>query len=165
MADSIREQIVENVKATLEGIDGVGDFTETVETVQRFEQSFDNDGNMDVSAYGRDNLPTIILNAFGSEKIDGSANRTRRRMLISLATWLLHNNEVDSRTSDEILNAWAQDIERALMDDHTRGGLAYSTEVVMDQQIFDLAKFPDYIGIESLVEIIYQHKRTDPGTA
>jgi len=164
MADSIREQIIDSVKTTLEGIDGTGSYTETATTVQRFEQSYDANGDMNVDAYGLANLPTIIINAFGSEKIGGSANRTRRKMMALFSVWLFHDKVADARTTDAILNSWAKDIEIALMADHTQGALCHSTEVLMDQQIFDLEQFPDYVGVGVLVEFIYQHKRGDPTT-
>lgn len=165
MANSIQEQLIASVKTTLEGIDGAGDYTETVTTVQRFENSADAQGDMNTEQYGRDYLPTIVIMPMPAVKIPGSANRTRKQLNVLFAVWFFHDKSADSRTTDEIINSWVKDLETALMADHTQGGLALSTEILMDHQLSDLEKFPDYVGAGVLAEFIFQHKRNDPTAA
>ncbi len=149
----VKENILANVKTTLEAITISNGYVNTVLSVQRWIQK----GNSLI------NVPCIIVNA-GPEEMEMSPNPFfTNKLLVYLDVWV-RQDESDTQSTDTILNSLLGDIIKALMVDNTRGGYAIDTNIKSNVP-FETVEGQPHAGIVVEVEIIYQHKLTDPSVA
>jgi len=151
MADTIRELCLADLKTALEAIDGTGDYVNSVDSVQRWEQGgneFAHDsiiivGGADQSEeYGPDPLKSVTMNA----EVD---------------IWIRHNKTDFLGSTDSLISSWIGDAVRAIMDDYTRGGNAQQTDIT-GAIPFETVQGGDFAGVMLQVEIKYRHNVKDP---
>ena len=154
MGNSVRENILDNIETTLQGITVANgyNYTFTAETVQRWKQH----GNNFVD------VPCIVINAAPEEKAPGPDPYLTCRLTVHIDVWT-RQIESDNTPTDKIINKLLADVEKALMADHTRGGSARETNLVGNVP-FE-AVDGSHVGIIVDIEIVYQHLRTNPETA
>ena len=111
MADTIREQIIDNIKTTLEGITIANGYVNTIQSVQRWEKS----GNTLV------NMPCIIITPGPEEKRDLPGLIKECELTVYIDTYIIHDKVANPESTDEMLNTLIGDIEKALMVDYQRG--------------------------------------------
>lgn len=157
--DSVRERIVKQIQATLEGITVGNGYGQSMVSVQRFMQ-----GGQETSQ-----TPTCVLME-GDDSVDmegplaGSFSLTSRTMNVSVVVVHQQDDSVDSRSAAEVMNALVADVQKALQVDPTRGGLALDTMEV------GLGELDAHEGQPELIQAVafrikYRHRRTDPTIA
>ncbi|MFA5115804.1 MAG: hypothetical protein WC486_00810 [Candidatus Omnitrophota bacterium] len=150
---TVRESILENIKTALETITEAGGYHNTIASVQRWRQS----GNSLV------NIPCIVINA-GQETKEPVPNPFATcRFTVYLDIWT-RQDESDPASTDAILNSLLGDVEKALMIDVTRGDFAKDTNI-RSNVMFETAEGQPHAGIIIELEIVYQHRQTDPEIA
>lgn len=157
MADSIRELIIKNVKTTLEGITLAAGYTNAVASVQRFRQS----GQSQVA------FPMIIIREGAETSKDGPMGispKITHQLTIDLLLIVVHDEATDARQSDEVMNSFLADVQKAMLVDRTRGGYAVETNLTGSEplDVEDAQR-----DIEQVVswEVQYRHSATDPCVA
>lgn len=151
MADTIREKILKNIKTTLEGIAVANGYVNTVQNVQRYQLH----GNSLAT------VPCItIIDADENKKdLPGLIKECELHTVINI--YLTHDTIADPVSTDELINSWIGDIEKALMVDYTRGGYAEMTKIE-GNMLFELDEGVTYAGIMIEMTILYKHKADDP---
>lgn len=151
MADTIRERIVKNIVTSLQGITVANGYDNTVLSVQRLKQS----GNPAIDV-------PLILVAEGPENASAGPNPLTNKVLeVSIGIVTRQDEAVDPRSADEMMNSLRGDVEKAMVSNYTRGGLAIDTMATGGTRIGVQEGEPE-LGIEMLFEIHYRHARTDP---
>ncbi len=155
MAESVREQIMKHIQATLEGITVEGGYANTLRSVQRFRQ----DGQELA------NLPAAIL-IEGSDDVDanGPLELISRTMTVSVVLIQQQDTDTDARSASEIMNSLIADVQTAMQVDHRRGGVALdTTEVGIGEMNVEEGQ-PELV--QSIAyRITYRHERNDPTRA
>ncbi len=146
MADTIREKILDHVETTMNLIKTSGGYANTIASVQKYKQA----GNEYAST------PCIIILA-GQENLEKQAGfftRAKFSILLGLVT-------IAPTDTDATLNSLLGDIQKALMIDYTRGGIAENTTI---QNIvpYETVEGNSYAGLIITVEIQYVFKTSDP---
>ena len=147
---TIREQILENIKSTLETIRVANGYANDIASVQRWLQK----GNTFRL------IPCIIINA-GPEEIEQTPNPLVTCKFTVYLDVFVRQEETDTVSTDALLNSLLGDIEKALMIDYTRAGLAENTNI-KSNMTFEAVEGQPNAGIVVELEIIYQHLITDP---
>ena len=147
---TIREQILENIKSTLETIRVANGYANDIASVQRWLQK----GNTFRL------IPCIIINA-GPEEIEQTPNPLVTCKFTVYLDVFVRQEETDTISTDALLNSLLGDIEKALMVDYTRAGLAENTNI-KSNMTFEAVEGQPNAGIVVELEIIYQHLITDP---
>ena len=147
---TIREQILENIKSTLETIRVAAGYANDIASVQRWLQK----GNTFRL------IPCIIINA-GPEEIEQTPNPLVTCKFTVYLDVFVRQEETDTVSTDALLNSLLGDIEKALMIDYTRAGLAENTNI-KSNMTFEAVEGQPNAGIVVELEIIYQHLITDP---
>lgn len=143
---TVRESILENLRTTLTAVAGIA-------SVQRWRQS----GNSLL------NVPCVVINAGPEEKNPTPNPFTTCRLTVYLDIWT-RQDAGDPQATDTILNGLLGDIEKALMQDVTRGGFAKDTNI-KSNVLFETLEGQPQTGVVMEIEIIYQHKQDDPEVA
>jgi hypothetical protein len=147
---TIRENILENLKTTLESISIASGYHNDIASVQRWRQS----GNSLVA------VPCIVINAGPEEKEPAPNPFTTCKLTVYLDAWIRQAQD-DPQSTDTLLNSLLGDIEKALMLDYTRGGYAKDTNI-KSNVLFETLEGQPQAGIIVELEIIYQHRQNDP---
>lgn len=150
---TVRESILENLKATLEAISIANGYRNDIASVQRWRQS----GNSLVL------VPCIVINAGPEEKEPSPNPFAACKLTVYLDVWTRQAQD-DPQSTDTLLNSLLGDIEKALMADYTRGGFSKDTNIKSNVPFETLEGQPQ-AGIIIELEIIYQHKQDDPEIA
>ncbi|MCA9400382.1 MAG: hypothetical protein KC713_02055 [Candidatus Omnitrophica bacterium] len=150
---TIRERILANIKTTLEAITAVNGYSNTIASVQRWDK--------------RGNplrlVPCIVVNAGQEEKQMSPNPYFTCRLSVYLDVWI-RQDDADSTATDVILSDILGDIEKALMIDNTRGGFAIDTNIKSNVP-FETVEGQPHAGLTIELEILYQHKQSDPSIA
>lgn len=154
MATSVREQIIANIATALAAVTTGNGYENTLASVQRFMQS-----GLTVAQ-----VPTAIVNFDEERKSQGPTDRADCQLSISIDIWAVHSEAVVSGSTATLVDSLAGDIEKAVMVDPTRGGLARTCEVDSIHP-FRLAEGQPYVGATVTVRITYTHSLSDPFTA
>lgn len=155
MPDSVREQIMKHVQATLEAITVENGYANTLRSVQRFRQ----DGQELA------NLPAAIL-IEGSDDVDlkGPLELTSRSMTISVVLVQQQDSDIDGRSASELMNSLIADVQEAMQVDHRRGGVALDTAEVGIGEMNVEEGQPELV--QSIgYRIAYRHQRMSPAIA
>jgi hypothetical protein len=152
MSLSIRENILQNIKTTLEGITTVNGYDYTIASVQRWNQK----GNISKS------VPFIIIHSGPEDKTPQPNPQATCKFSISLAVWTRQDDDATT-ASDETLSSLLAGVEKVLMVDPTRGGHAEDTNILSNIPFETVEGQPSF-GIIVEIEIIYKHLLTDPKT-
>jgi hypothetical protein len=153
MSLTIRENIMLNLKSTLEAITKAHGYANTIASVQRWNQR----GAI------FSNFPTIIINAGPEDKKPEPHPLATCSFKIYIDIWT-NQPEDETLSSDEILNSLLGDVEKALAADITRGGHAIDTNITGNLP-FETVQGQPQIGISIEIEVIYQHQLTDPAVS
>jgi len=147
---TVRESILENLRTTLSGITVANGYDNDIASVQRWRQS----GNSLL------NVPCIVINAGPEEKEPVPNHFTTCKVTVYLDVWM-RQDAADPQATDTLLNSLLGDVEKALMQDITRGNFAKDTNI-KSNVLFETLEGQPQAGIILELEIIYQHKQDDP---
>lgn len=154
MADTIREKIVKNIETTLKTISKANGYENDIKSVQRLLQS----GQVVTD------VPLLII-AEGDEDAEegplATAILTLKRLGVFVVVQTRHDEAIDTRASDEILNTLRADVEKAMMVDHTRGGFAIDTHPPSSTALDTEEGQPEIASLMQF-QIDYRHARQDP---
>ncbi len=150
---TIRENILANIKTTLEGITEANGYNNDIASVQRWMQR----GNILKS------VPCIVISAGQEDKRPEPNPLMSCRITVYLELYL-RQNETDQTPTDSLINSLLGDIEKALMLDYTRGGNALDTNIRAIIP-FETQEGQVNAGAVIEIEILYQHQQNDPETA
>ncbi|MCK5057088.1 MAG: hypothetical protein KAT34_10560 [Candidatus Aminicenantes bacterium] len=150
---TVREKILEDIKAALELIKTENGYENDVLSVQRWKQS----GNSTLL------VPCIIINASGEPRRQDPHPLISCRLSVYLDLWIRHDED-DPESTDTYLNSLLLDIENALMVDYTRNALAQNTEITNLDPFRGVEGNP-HAGVSIEVEIRYRHEQGDPTQA
>jgi hypothetical protein len=150
MSLSIRENILANLKTTLEGITAAAGYTHTMAGVSRWS-SKSNETRQ---------TPCIVINSGPEEKLQQPNPQATCRLTVYLDVWM-RSPDTDTTASDTYLSSLLADVEKAVMADHTRGGYAENTAVVSAVP-FETVDGQPVFGIVVEVLITYKHSITNP---
>ena len=150
--ETVRERILANIKATLEGITIANgySFDFTAETVQRWSMH----GNKLAD------LPAVIISP-GNEEEKSLPNNFEECVLSIYLDVFFVTEENDAVPTDTYLNRLQGDMKKAILEDHTRGGEAIDTDV-LGTTPFETTEGQPYAGIIMELGIRYRHLRSDP---
>lgn len=149
---TVRERIVANIETTLAGISIATGYHIDIASVQRVKPG----GTV------RRATPFIVIAEGAEEAKDGPLPTTSKFLDIAVTT-VISGDEDETRPIDQVLSLIAGDVETALMQDRTRGGLAVTTSPVGSMP----AEFADKSGVTSpaihlLITVHYRHHHQDP---
>ncbi len=148
MANTVRENILANVKTTLEGISIANGYNNDIASIQRWKQK----GNL------LRQVPCIIINAGLEDKKPGPDPLVTCKLTVSLDLWIRDDSD---NPTDTILNSLFGDIEKALAVDYTRGVSATDTNILSSTP-FETVEGAPHAGLMIEVEVHYRHQRTNP---
>jgi len=158
VSDSIREKIMKDVKESLEEIRISNGYEVDIDNVTRFEQ----DGNP------KRNTPCIEIVPDGETKNpENTFPETRCVLSLALLLYFRHDKNVFDCSTDEALNKFLADIEKALMatrngiGGHLRGGNAITT-TVNGNEAYEVTEGQPFIVLVVNVDILYAHDHDDP---
>lgn len=148
--DTVREKILDNIKATLSGILIANGYDNDIASVQRWKQ------------HGNDvlNEPFILVKADSEENIDDKFPLTTCKLTVILLLMIREDEDAVNDT-DQTLNSLLGDIKRALKVDVTRGGFATDTRMGSNHPIPPDEGEP-HAGMIIETEVHYRHRQTDP---
>ena len=147
---TVRENILANIKSTLEGITPANGYENAIASVQRWDKR----GN------ALRLVPCIVVSS-GPEQKDPFPNPMFTcHLTVYLDVWVRQDSSDDQGT-DSILSSLLGDIEKAIMADHTRGGFAKNT-VMRSNVPFESVEGQPHAGLIIEIEVLYQHQQTNP---
>lgn len=156
MPDSVRELIMKDLQATLQGVTAANGYGTTLLSVQRFLQPGQTvtetpmvlllEGDDDVSSEG---------------PLAGASSLVTRTLNVGLLVMHRQDADVDAKSASEIMNGIVADIQKALQVDFSRGGHALDTNEVSVSSIEAEEGQPD-LSCTMVYAIKYRHRRTDP---
>ena len=150
---TVRENIIADLKTTLEGVSQANGYNNDIASVQRWQQR----GNVLRS------VPCIVISAGQEDKKPEPNPLMTCRLSVYLELYI-RQNETDLTPTDSIINSLLGDIEKALMVDYTRSGNAKDTNI-KSVIPFETQEGQVNAGAVIELEIIYQHQQTDPEMA
>lgn len=152
--DSIRESIMKDIKATLEGVTVGAGYANTIASVQRFRQA------------GQSTLqvPCVFLIETTEEAADGPDPLITKHLTVVLYVVTRQDESTDSRSGDEVMNSLRADIEKAVLSTRTRGGYAIDTKPLGSEEMDLEVGGPD-LKTQLHFEVMYRHQNTDPTAA
>lgn len=151
--DTVREKILDNIKATLDGILIANGYDNDIASVQRWKQN----GN-DLK-----DVPAIIVKAGPEQNIDNRFPLVTRKMTVFLDLWI-RESEGSATDTDEKLNSLLGDLQRAMKQDITRGGFAVDS-LIGSIVPFEIVEGEPHAGLILEFEIHYRTRQDDPKTA
>lgn len=149
---SVRKRIIEHVVTTLQGITEANGYHVDMASVQRY----------DSKGFRSKAMPACIVQGGEQSTHDGATPMVSKSFTVWVQA-LMRRDEDDPQSVDDALEDIVCDIETALMQDHTRGGLAVTTETdevaPMDYLDKSGVVFP---GMVIGFKITYRHHYQDP---
>lgn len=120
MADSVRERIMQNIQAALEGITVANGFANTLNRVERLMQA------------GQTFAPPMALVIEGNDDVIGQQplGYVSRELMVGVVLSVQQDQDVDSRSASTVMNSLVADVQKKMLEDHRRGDLAINTEEV-----------------------------------
>jgi len=150
---TVKEQILEDLEKSLKGIKRINGFDNNIEVVERWDQR----GN------DKSTIPCLFIHTGNETKENRPSFVTGCTLTAHLDLWTIHDKAKYPGSTDELLNSFAYDIEKAVMADIQRSGLAERT-TVSDIDLFETVEGQPYAGVITTLEIKYRHKTGDPKT-
>jgi hypothetical protein len=142
---------MKNIKTTLEGITTGAGYNNTIVSVQRSKQS----GQATVAT------PCIIIMAGDEEATDVPDPLITKLLTVFLFCIARQDDVTDTRSGDEVLNAFQADVEKALLTTRTRGGYAIDTQPLASIELDIEEGFPELSRLLK-TEVHYRQLNTDP---
>jgi len=150
---TVKERILNDIEKAVKGIRRINGFDNNIEVVERWDQR----GN-DKSV-----IPCLFIHTGNETKENRPSLVTGCTLTVHLDLWTIHDKAKFPGSTDELLNSFAYDIEKAAMADIQRSGLAERTTVT-DIDLFETVEGQPYAGVIATLEIKYKHKTGDPKT-
>ena len=150
---TVRENILANIKTTLETITITNGYGNNIASVQRWNKR----GN------ALRQVPCIVVNAGQEEKQMSPNPFFSCKLSVYLDLWI-RQDESDSQSTDSLLSGLLGDIEKSLMVDNTRGGYAIETNIKSNVP-FETVEGQPHAGLTIELEVLYQHRQSDPWIA
>lgn len=157
--DTIRNKVVENVRSTLAAVSAGANYRNTIQRVYV----------ADVTPQTAIEFPCAVIAPDSAAHDDARLGliSTRLNLLVHLRSRDL-GDEVFARTGVESIHDLIEDARKALLVDHTRGGVALDTHVVTDTVYPAASTVPTYAA-DLNVSVDFRISRSltgiDPGTA
>jgi len=154
MANSVRELIMQNVKATLSAIrvsDGYN-FNMSTDTVQRWSMF----GNRAID------YPYYVIDMAQETEEPVPNPKVSLRLSITVSAYYVQD-ESDTNDTGLYINRMLADIKKALLVDVTRGGNAIDTKITESTK-FSTEEGQESTGIIVGIDVLYQHVLGDPYT-
>jgi hypothetical protein len=126
-------------------------YENTLASVQRFMQT-----GLTVAS-----VPTAVVNFDDERKSNGPADRATCTLSVSIDVWAVHDTASVSGYTATLVDSLAADVEKAVMQDTTRGGNARECEVTSVVP-FRLAEGQPFVGATVSLTITYVHDIADP---
>lgn len=148
MAESVREQILENIVTTLETIDRESGYFFTVAKANRHVGGV---GSVQQS-------PTLFVNVGAEQVVTKVHDYNTMSMALTVEAWVRSDKSTLARDVERIL----ADIRQVIQVDYTRGGLAIQTDYAgcTEPVITDAEVMWGTIGVQ--FNVLYRTLRTDP---
>lgn len=150
MADSVLEQIAKNVLDTLTGITVTNGFSQDLQVIRAPKKI--SPRHLLVAIYQMPGDPTEEAPIMTDESLQAFA-----------AVAFVLPEETDNTPVDTYSNAIAADIEKALMNDYHRGGLAIDT-IITSPIYFPPIEGGNYAGVTVNFNVLYRTALGDPYT-
>lgn len=150
MTETIRERIIANVKATLEGIqEELGYFNTVVPDLVKRTMG----GVGTISEF-----PTLLLNVGSEQGVTRVHDYTTATLNITIEAWI-RADKVDMPTAIERMLG---DLKAVMQKDYTRGGLAMQTDYIgcTEPAITDAETMLGVIGVQ--FALLYRTRRENP---
>ena len=151
MSNSQRENIIANVVTALGNVTTGNGYNNTLVSVQRFQQ----DG-LSVAS-----VPCAVVNFDQERKVVGPLDRVTCTLDIGIDIWAVHDPVTVSGSTATLLDSLAADVEKAVMQDTSRGGYARDCfiETVMP---FRLTEGMPVSGMSLRLTCTHVHDISDP---
>lgn len=141
---------MQNLVTTLQGITKANEYAISIRKVMRIKMS-----GLNITEF-----PTVVVIPADEPKSQEPSDKYTCRLAFTLECWLTEQGgDISAR-----VNTLLAEVERALMADHTRGGVAVDTRILSNSAFYNEVNKP-YGGININIEIHYRHKLNDPYTA
>jgi len=150
---SIRELIIQNIKAELEKITIANGYQNDVVNVQRFLQP---------GVKGKD-IPYLIIFEGDETVTEQSSNVTWKDLIVRVGIITAQDEDVDGRAADEIVGTLRADVEKAMLVDRLRGSNAIETTFMSSTAITAEEGQPS-LEIELQFNVHYHQVAGDPYT-
>ena len=150
---TVKEWILDDIEKAVKGIRRINGFDNNVEVVERWDQR------------GNDKaiIPCLFIHTGNETKENRPSLVTGCTLTVHLDLWTIHDKAKFTGSTDELLNSFAHDIEKSVMADVQRNGLAERTTVT-NIDLFETVEGQPYAGVIATLEIKYKHKTGDPKT-
>lgn len=154
MADSVRERIMKNIQAALEGITVGNGYANTLNRVERFLQA------------GQTYTPPMAVVIEGDDDVIGEQplGYVSRNLSVGVVLSVQQDSELDSRSASEVMNSLVADVQKKMQEDYRRGNLAVNTEEVSVSNLDAVEGQPD-LSCAVAYRIQYRHALADPTVA
>lgn len=152
MEKSLRGKIMDNILTSLEAVRGPATgYNTELDRVARWEQDFN------PLQY---NACAVIYPDSEDKAMEPDPEATCSLNMFVLF-FFRHDKERYDMSTDEALEFFLADIEKAIMQDHTRGGNAITTSMLGNEP-FESVEGQPYAGIIIRFSILYEHNFKDP---
>lgn len=145
---SIKEQILQEVETTLGAMTTAGGYSMDSPYTSRRTRPADR----------LPDYPAIFISEPEEEKESGPVAKTSTFMPVRIECWLYDDRQTPNLNATNAL----RDLEYALLQDATRGGLAIDTTLVRNKMLVTEQKMS---GVMLDVEVHFRHAYMDPGVA
>jgi hypothetical protein len=157
MADSVREQIMKHLHTTLETIRKENGYSDTLASVQRFQQIGQSKGETPLA---------ILMEGLDQVEHELSGNGqgvTVRNMTVGVELTVVQDEQTDARSASEIMNALIADVQKAVLAEAgvQRGGVAIDTRPGDVTPIAFVEGVPELTTLVEF-EVRYRYRRDDP---
>ncbi len=150
---SVKERVIADIEEVLKRIKMSNGYDNNIESVQRWEQ------------HGNDKavLPFILIYTGSEQKEYMPSLVTRCKLSVVLELGFVHDKTKYPGSTDQLMTSFANDIEKAVMADYQRSGLADNT-VVSTVDPFPVSEGQSYSQALVTLEVVYKHLTGDPKT-
>ena len=151
MAETVRERIIAGIATDLEAISVANGYENDFTGVQRFLQS----------GISLADVPCLVVNFDEERKTLGPSDRADCELRIIVDVYAIHDESTVSGSSATLVDSMLGDVEKAIMSDTTRDGLARTCEIEAVQN-FRQAEGQGFWGGSVLAKIGYSHLYSSP---
>lgn len=157
MADSVRERIMKNIQAALQGITVGNGYANTLMAVERVLQQ------------GQTTQPPMAYVLEGDDDasdgpLSGAAGLISRSLQVGVVLVVQQDTDIDARSASEVMNSLVADVQQTMQADYSRGGLALNTEESSVSAV-QIDEGMPVLSCTVAYRIAYRHSRLDPTQA
>ena len=152
MPNTVREEILQDIKTELSEISVANGFDNNIQSVSQW----------DPNGIALQAVPRIVI-TLGSESNDDDAYDLTTCRLTVYITVYSRIDEGSATAADTALNSLLGDIKKKLKEDITRGGKAVDTKF-LEVETFESVEGQGEVGLIITTEVHYRHQQTNPKT-